>query len=328
MNNDYVFEDKHGKCLCTEPQGEFAVVTTETREGSGLWVRCDKCGLVLNQSGVTKDELDGFYNDTYQKNNSFVQGEKVTPKEHYDVALHSMRPVADYLTKYLQPTWKVMDIGAATGEFLDLIKDKVDYCFGVELNRAFCDFMRSDLGIAATDRDYFSENYEGSFDLIVINGTLDHMYNPLGVLDKIYADLKPGGLFYIQTANDHQALKEVLPEENRLLFKKFMYQRAHFLSFSAETLKSAVVNAGFEVVDLHSRHDYTLNNFLSWYYTGRPQNSIITAKAQNSYFPGTDTLSVELNELLLDADRKFHALLSTYLAGEMLCLTAVKPVMN
>ena len=39
--------------------------------------------------------------------------------------MHSMVPVAEYLKNYLQPSWKVVDIGAATGEFLDLIKDRV-----------------------------------------------------------------------------------------------------------------------------------------------------------------------------------------------------------
>jgi len=324
-NSDYNFEDKHGKCLCPEGMKESEVVATETREGPGLWVRCKECGLVLNQTGVSKEEVADFYNEDYQKNNSFKQGSVVTPREHYELAMHSMRPVAEHLKQYLLPSWKVMDIGAATGEFLDLIKDRVDSCLGVELNREYCDFMQNDLGIDASSEDYFAVNYEGQFDLIVINATLDHMYNPLGVLDKIYRDLKPGGMFYIQTVNDHQALKEFLPEKSREMFKKFMYQRAHYLSFSEKTLRDAIEKIGFEVVDLHSRHDYTLNNFLNWYYSGNPQNAIFSAKIDNQYFPGDDAFSSKMNELMIETDRKFHQLLSKHMAGEMLCLTAVKP---
>lgn len=324
-NSDYTFEDKHGKCLCPGGMEESEVVATETREGPGLWVQCKKCGLVLNQTGVSKEEVDNFYNEDYQKKNSFKQGSIVTPREHYELAMHSMRPVAEHLKQYLQPSWKVMDIGAATGELLDLIKDRVDSCLGVELNREYCDFMQDELGIDATSEDYFSVNYEGQFDLIVINGTLDHMYNPLGVLDKIYRDLKPGGMLYIQTANDHQALKEFLPEKSREMFKKFMYQRAHYLSFSETTLHNVVEKIGFKIVDLHSRHDYTLNNFLNWYYTGSPQNDIISAKVDNQYFAGDDPFSKGMNELMVKADQRFHELLSRFMLGEMLCLTAKKP---
>ena len=36
-------------------------------------------------------------------------------------------------------------------------------------------------------------------------------------------------------------------------------------------------------IDLHSRHDYTLNNFLNWYYTGKPQNSILVQKIDDNF---------------------------------------------
>ena len=35
-NSDYVFEDKHGKCLCPDGMEEFLVVATETREDLGF----------------------------------------------------------------------------------------------------------------------------------------------------------------------------------------------------------------------------------------------------------------------------------------------------
>lgn len=323
--SDYVFEDKHGMCLCSGGMEESEVVATETREGPGLWVQCKRCRLVLNQTGFSKEEVNDFYNEDYQKNNSFKQGSVVTPREHYELAMHSMRPVAEHLKNYLQPSWKVADIGAATGEFLDLIKDRVDSCLGIELNQKYRDFMREELDIDATSKDYLTSNYKENFDLIVINATLDHMYNPLGVLDKVYQDLKPGGMFYIQTVNDNQALKEFLPNESRQMFKKFMYQRAHYLSFTESTLRQAVEQIGFEIIDLHSRHDYTLNNFLNWFYTGRPQNSIFSAKIDDHYFTGSDDFSCEMNELMLEADKKFQKIITKNMCGELLCLTAIKP---
>lgn len=324
-SSDYVFEDKHGKCLCSDGMNEFGVVATETREGPGLWVQCKKCSLVLNQTGVSKEEVNDFYNHDYQKTNSFKHGSVITPREHYELAMHSMNPVAEYLQKYLQPSWNVMDIGAATGEFLDLIKDRVDTCLGIELNQEYCDFMRDELGINATNEDYFKISCQEQFDLAVINATLDHMYNPLGVIDKVYQDLKPGGLFYIQTVNDNQALKRFLPNESGEMFKKFMYQRAHYLSFSEITLRRAVEQAGFEIIDLHSRHDYTLNNFLNWYYTGTPQKSIFSSKIDDSFFPGSDAFSCEMNELMSEADKRFREIITKNMSGELLCMTAVKP---
>ena len=324
-DNDYVFKDRHNNCLCPDGLEEFEIVTTETREGSGLWVQCIKCNLVLNRTGFSKEELTDFYNEDYQKSNSFKRGSVITPREHYELAMHSMRPVAEHLEKYLKPFWDVVDIGAATGEFLDLIKDRVNSCLGIELNREYCDFIRDELDIEATSEDYFEVNYEQKFDLAVINATLDHMYNPLGVLDKIYRDLKPGGMIYIQTVNDNQALKECLPHQSREMFKRFMYQRAHYLSFNETTLRHAFEQSGFQIIDLHSRHDYTLNNFLNWYYTGQPQNSIFSSKVDDCLFPNSDIFSRQMNELMRDSDRKFREIIEKNKRGELLCLTAIKP---
>lgn len=322
--NPYKFEDKHGKCLCKIGGISAEVVTKRTREGSGLWIRCKVCGLVLNQTGFSKDEISSFYNEEYQKSNSFRKGSVVSPREHYELAMHSMLPVAKHLNPYLKSDWKVVDIGAATGEFLDLIKDKVNYCLGIELNQEYCDFMKHELGLDSSSEDYLISNYEEQFDLIVLNGTLDHMYNPLGVLDKVFRDLKPGGIFYIQTVNDHQALKEFLPSPNRQKFSKFMYQKAHFISFNENTLRQAVENIGLKVLDLHSRHDYSLKNFLNWYHAGSPQNTIQSSKVEKHYFEGHHPFSKDMNNLMIETDIKFKEILSKHMVGELLCLTATK----
>ena len=123
----------------------------------------------------------------------------------------------------------------------------MSYCFGIELNEEYCNFINYELGIDTSNQDYFDINCDQPFDLIIINSTLDHMYNSLGVLEKIYDDLIPGGLLYIQTPNDEQALKNYLPEEQRLEFQNSCIKKAHYLSFSSSTLQLALKQRGFTV---------------------------------------------------------------------------------
>ena len=280
--------------------------------------------MVINKQGVSKKEFKDFYNIDYQKINSFSRGKEISPKEHYDIAVNSMRPVAKLLKPYLKKEWRVMDIGAATGEFLDLIKDHVAYCLGVETNDSYCQFMQKKLGIDATSEDYFALEFDDKFDLIVINATIDHMYNSLAVLDKIAFDLKPGGMIYIQTPNDDQALRKFLPEPSRRAFETFMYQKPHYLSFSMETLKKALKQSGFKIVEQFSRHNSTLKNFLHWYYIGKPQKEMHEAKMEGEFFTGDDDFSTDMNQLLNDTNQSFHNLLEKHMAGELICAIAVK----
>ncbi len=151
------------------------------------------------------------------------------------------------------------------------------------------------------------------------------MYNSLGVLEKIYDDLIPGGLLYIQTPNDEQALKNYLPEEQRLEFQKFMYQKAHYLSFSSSTLQLALKQRGFTVKNLFSRHDYTFKNFLNWYFVGKRQLNIEDAKINNKFFVEDGSLFTKLmNEMLEINELKFKKIIEENMLGELLCCIAVK----
>ena len=324
MVSNIEVEDRHGDCLCKENSYEFRTVTTKTREGEGLWEKCLGCGLVINRAGLEKENLEEFYNYSYQQANSFTRGEVLSPRKHYEIAINSMRPVAEFLKPYLNKDMRVIDIGAATGEFLNLIKDDVDFCLANELNKDYCSFIQVELGIDATSENYINLQFEEGFDLITINGTIDHMYDSLSVLDKVANDLKTGGLLYVQTPNDEQALRMYLPELSRQAFQTFMYQKAHYYSFTFKTLNKLLKSIGLQVVETFSRHDYSLKNFLYWYFLGQPQKIISEAKMCGKMFNNTSDFEREMNELFDYADQKFHNILNKYKAGELICMLAKK----
>ena len=47
--------------------GRFETVTTETREGTGLWEKCSECNLVINRSGIPLAKTENYYNNEYRK---------------------------------------------------------------------------------------------------------------------------------------------------------------------------------------------------------------------------------------------------------------------
>ena len=60
MRSNLEVKDRHGECLCKENSPVFKTVTTKTRECEGLWEKCLCCGLVINRSGVEKENLAGW----------------------------------------------------------------------------------------------------------------------------------------------------------------------------------------------------------------------------------------------------------------------------
>jgi len=305
-------------------EASMETVTEDTREGKGLWQRCNHCGLVINRSGVALDQVDTFYNQTYQEKNSFCQGKKIDARQHFEIRLESIRPRAEYLRSKIDSNAQVFELGAGSGELLHLLKPHASYCVANELCREFVDFMNDELGIEASSGDYLQMMPEKPWNLAISIGTLDHIYNPRSFVDKLYADIESGGLLYVEVPNDLQALKEYLPGEHMGDFRRYMYQAAHYYSFTFETLGKLLTQAGFVIEESFSRHDYSLLNFLNWYFTGQPQKSIGEAKSGSRIFPGNSGFEQEMNALLTRVDEDFHEIISRYKCGESICMLARK----
>jgi len=305
-------------------QGHFNVVTEDVREGKGLWERCLHCALVINRNGVTPQEVESFYNKTYVQNNSYSQGELLSAREHFDVRLESVKVISDFIKPHLDKDMRVFELGAATGELLYLIKNDVKYCFANEINHLYTAFIKHELNIEASSDDYLSLEFRNKFDFVISINTIDHIYNPLKILERIYTNLNSGGYFYIEVPNDEQALKSYLLKPQRSRFKNFMYQKAHYYSFTFKTLSKLLKQKGFEVIQETSRHDYSLMNYLNWYFLGSPQKELNTAMGSSDIHLGSSNFEKGINNLFSEFDKKFRDLMSKNKVGESLCILARK----
>ncbi len=230
----------------------------------------------------------------------------------------------DYLKPHLKKSTRLLDLGCGVGELLQLLSDDVGYCLGIELNSRFIDFINNELNINGVYGNYCEMEFDTKFNIIVSLYTIDHMYNTMETLEKLYNDLKPEGLLYLELPNDEQALRTKLPEPSRTNFEQFMYHEAHYYSFTFETIGLILEQIGFHIIDSYSRHSYTLKNFLSWYFTGLPQKQFFKATTELEIFQGKIEFESEMNDLFHEMEPKFQAIMRKHRMGESLCVLAQK----
>ena len=89
----------------------FKQITNVTREGDGLWEKCNECGLVINRSGIQPEKADEYYNEKYRNSHSFSKGAVVSLQEHLAIRTPSIFPVYDYLKPYLKNDTKLLELG-------------------------------------------------------------------------------------------------------------------------------------------------------------------------------------------------------------------------
>lgn len=304
-------------------QGNMELLSTQIREGEGRIVRCTRCNLVKQELEWTVEEIAEYYNDEYQLTNSLVSGQVQTPRERFNDRLKTIYPFFELLKPLLKSNMAVLEVGCGAGELLSLIKPLVRECVGVEMNDAFVKFIQSDLNMEAFTGDVTQMDWgDRKFDLVICVDSLDHMANPLEVLTFMKGLLLPTGKMWVAVPNLDEVLNHYLPVPNQERYHTFFWHRAHFFYFNADTLAQMLRAAGMAVVNVEYYHQYTLKNFLKWFFTGLPQSSYVEAATGINYLVEKDTFAKEMNEMFINAEEKFQQLLREHGRGDTICCTA------
>ncbi len=306
------------QCLICDQQ-DFKIIATVMREGPGKICQCRKCGLVIQDVSQTDKELEHYYNKEYQKTNSLDTGREQTPQDHFKDRLKTLAPILTNIDPLLTPQMRVLEIGCGTGELLYSIKDRVKEVVGVELNKGFVEFMNNDLKIKAYAQDLKAIDFKDTtFDLIISIATLDHLPDPMQTLEAMKKILSPDGKIYLELPNRNEALNFFLPSPQRERFNTFFWHKAHFFYFTQESLARLLDKAGF-TSEMTCRHEYTLINYLNWYFSGQPQKSFVDATSQASLFGGNSLFEKDMNEMFIEMEKRFHEIMEKTFRGDILC---------
>ena len=220
-------------------------------EYKGLFriVKCKNCNLVFLSPRPPLNEIDSYY---VQENYFGIKSTKIDKKTLFRERDKIYKTVYASLLK--NKKGRILDIGAGTGQFLSKFKELGWRVEGIELTNEGVRFAKKAFDIRLKKGDFFHFSYpKQSFDVITLNGALEHMYEPLAVLKKSYELLKKGGVVYFSVPN-------VDSLGNKLFGKNwFPWQPPrHLYHFSPITAEKMLKKAGFK--DIKVKHDYWLQN--------------------------------------------------------------------
>lgn len=199
--------------------------------GSNIY-QCNHCGLIFCKPVPSQDELNTYFRKYFMRNREMI----------HNVRLRNFKREIKLLKKY-KPVGNLLDVGCATGKFLqDAIK--VGWkCYGVEMSEMAGNYVSKNLKIEVQigqlkDSD-FPEKY---FDVITLHHVIEHMSNPLSFLkDDVNYFLKDDGLLVIEVPNA-RSLQAFI---NKYSWQQFR-DKAHFYHFTTDSLVKLVEAAGYK----------------------------------------------------------------------------------
>jgi SAM-dependent methyltransferase len=211
-------------------------------EGLFDWLRCVRCGLVRLAPAPEPERLARAYPPHYH---AFASPRSRLTRWLID---RSRRRLAKTISSLLPPRGRVLDIGCSTGELLVAIGRHGEFeLAGIESSPAAAQTARSrGIDVLAGDCEAV-EIPPASTDLVLLQHVLEHVYDPIAMLRRIHACLRPGGRVIGELPN--------VASLDAWLFGRYWgggHAPRHLWHFTPATLARALEVCGFRDARLRS----------------------------------------------------------------------------
>ncbi len=221
-------------------------------------VRCKECGLMMINPRLDKNEMKKYYPANYGPYKNYFANRLYTSNSKIKLILKKiklLRIIQSTKNKFFDtsgnriPSYKkkgiVLEIGCATGSFLNEMKKKGWEVEGIEMDEKSVKYAKKNgLNVHLGDIvDYdFGPN---KYDLILMFMVLEHLYNPLEVLKKCRNIITKDGYLVLSIPNSgswefkfFKGLWHALQPPNHLYF------------YNKKSIRKLLEISGFKIVKI------------------------------------------------------------------------------
>lgn len=235
---------------------ETSEVTRHEVFGESLLVAfCSKCEFYYVTELPSPHVLQEYYSREY-----FDEFESLSWRYRLKCSFAKMRATSQarfILSGYEgQGPGRILEVGSCDGTFLSRFQNKSWETLGLEFNDFMIASALKRFGLHLQKKDVMDlKREDGLFDVIAFPHVLEHMLEPVKVLEHCQKLLKPGGMIFIELPQSpliHEA-----PKDDYLSY----FHTTHLYDFRSKSLARLIELAGLQSVQVN-RFFYSFPTFL------------------------------------------------------------------
>lgn len=229
----------HDCCPCCGSR-EFGVFR------NGL-LQCSVCGLVVDPTVWKQDANEAMEKEWF--------GEEYDPQESPWVCLFehwNNRRTLDRIASFSLTGRRLLEIGVGSGSFLEFARSRGFQVMGCDLSGPVCRHIEGKFHIPVHHGHVNTLPDEPAFDVVVMNHVLEHVSDPVGLLQEVRRRMNRGSVLHVVVPN--------VDSWESCLRGWTGFEPYHLVYFRPTTLKNAAERAGF-LVSRISTHE----SFSGWF---------------------------------------------------------------
>ncbi len=197
-------------------------------------VACNVCGFLFQNPRFSEN----FYKEFYSKNYRLVIYGKTSPsQEMINDQLSRGKLLYKSLKKFLPQSGNILDVGSSTGAVMKGFIDKGWTGLGIDPDQDYVEYGKNILNlpveVSQAEKMVLKKN---NYDLIIILGSLEHIYNPNKTLELCFESAKEGSYLLLEGRGHPQ-------NHSRIYFN-----HNHHRYFTLNSMKLMMVKHGWEPI--------------------------------------------------------------------------------
>lgn len=203
------------------------------------FVKCRGCGLVYINPQPSDDEINALYSKDYYN----PWGLERSYSRVAEMKIATFRARLTAVEKFMAKG-RVLDIGCATGFFLEAARERGWDVFGVELSPFSSAIAQARFGNDRVFRGELAEAVysEGFFDVVFMSDLIEHVKDLNGFMEELRRITKDKGIAAIATPNTESLSYKVMKRHWPHLKLEHLYY------FSPATIKRLLEEHGFRLL--------------------------------------------------------------------------------
>jgi 2-polyprenyl-3-methyl-5-hydroxy-6-metoxy-1,4-benzoquinol methylase len=213
------------------------------------YFRCPSCGLVFLYPAPDDKALQNFYNTSYE----------VEFQSYFKGVRRRAKITLDELETRFPGHGRLLEVGCSYGGFLAEARSRGWDVTGVELSETAAGHARS-LGLRVFSGSLPDQipNLGDPYDVLVMFHVIEHVPDPLVLLESCRKLIKPHGLLVLKTPNVESSIAKIMGSSWH-----WISPPAHLYLYSPATLKKLLTKAGYRTVTLNSSQGDAHNNLFA-----------------------------------------------------------------
>lgn len=253
-------------CKSKEIEGTANSIRNNTDPNCKMYI-CKNCETHFMWPLTTNEALEKYYDGDFRTE---VHTEAYYDKARLDATFARFSVEAGIRVERVKCDLnledEILEIGCASGYFLNAIEPFVKCAYGTEWDSQFLSYIRDNLDGSKIKVSKNPQDFDKKFDKIFLFHVLEHIAEPIEYLFELKSLLKEDGKIYIEVPNVDDIMVKTFHCD---AFINYYYKKAHLYNFNEKGLRYIFENAEYEA-EIEYVQRYDISNHFYWLAIGLP----------------------------------------------------------